>query len=83
MGNKRLREKRGPGTAVSIGMVEVVALEDFTGAGRDMIAGGTYSVPEDKAKFWVAHGQVGYVIEEAVKEATPPRDKMVRKTRTK
>ena len=41
-------------------------------------AGYVGDVPDDKGKFWIARGMV-----EKFKEAKPPRDKMVRKTRNK
>ncbi len=76
MDKKRLKEKRGAGVGVKVGMVDIVCLEDFSGAGKNMVKGGTYSVPEGKAKFWIASG----VAEEPKTKvvAAAPKDKVVR-----
>ena len=74
MDKKRLKEKRGAGVDVKVGMVDIVCLEDFSGAGRNMVKGGTYSVPEAKAKFWIDSG----VAEEPKATKAAPKDKVVR-----
>ncbi len=81
MDKKRLKEKRGAGVDVKVGMVDIVCLEDFSGAGRNMTKGGTYSVPEGKAKFWIASG----VAEEPKAKATKtaPKDKVIRGSKDK
>ncbi len=81
MDKKRLKEKRGPGADVKVGMVDIVCLEDFSGAGKNMVKGGTYSVPEGKAKFWIASG----VAEEPKAKATKtaPKDKVIRESTDK
>ena len=55
-GTERLADKRGPDAEPKVGVVKIVALQDFNGAGMDMIAGGTYTVPADKGKFWINAG---------------------------
>ncbi len=76
MDKKRLKEKRGAGVDVKVGMVDIVCLEDFSGAGKNMVKGGTYSVPEGKAKFWIDSGVAEEPKAKVVKSA--PKDKVVR-----